>query len=315
MIIDELLSEAKTIAIFGHVRPDGDCVGSTLAMWNYTRDNYPNAKVEVFLEDFSKSFNLVRGAKEARKSLESDQVYDLAILMDAPSFERVGANGVNCLKTAKKTLNVDHHISNSLNLCTVNIVEPSASSACEVLFFQLDKDKISKETANCLYMGIVHDTGAFKFSCTSKRTMNAVAELIDKNIDFAKIVNETYSARTYNELRLTGIAMQKSVLLLDGKVLYSYVTQQDMDSCGASVVELGNIIDAVRTVTGTEVTVFIYPINGEYKISLRSNYIVDVNAIAHEFGGGGHVRAAGCNTDDTPDVAIEKILKLVQKQL
>ena len=319
MKIDELLSEAKTVAIFGHVRPDGDCVGSTTGIYNYIKDNYPAITADLFLENFPDSYKILRGASDASSAWTAEnnggKPYDLAFLMDTPSFERVGANGAECIKAAKKTINIDHHISNPLNLCTVNFVESEASSACEVLFMQLDKAKISRETASSLYLGIVHDTGAFKYSCTGKRTMQVVGDLIEAGVDFAKIVNETYYTRTYKQTLITGFAMQQCKLGLGGKVVYSYITPEDMERFGVTPVELSTVIDTIREVGGTEVALLLYPVNGKYKISLRSNYIVDVNAIAKEFGGGGHTRAAGGDTSDNPEVAIEKILKLIEKQL
>lgn len=314
MIIDEILSKAKTVAIFGHVRPDGDCAGSTLGIYNYIKDNYPEIEATVFIEKFPESYKLINGADKVIHEYDGREV-DLAFLMDTPSFERIGANGAECFKKAKFTCNIDHHISNPLNLCDVNIVEPEASSASEVLFYQLDKSKVSRNTANSLYLGVVHDTGAFKFSCTSKRTMNAVGDFIDKGCDFAKIVNETYYTRTYKQTRMTGFALEKSKLALDGKLVYSYVTTADMERYGVLPVEMGTVVDTLREVSGTEVTVFLYPVNGRYKISMRSNYYVDVNAVVKEFGGGGHVRAAGGDTDLDPETAIEKIVELVKKQI
>ena len=319
MTIDEFLSDAKTVAIFGHVRPDGDCVGSTTGIYNYNCDNFPQVKADLFLESFPESYRIVRGSSVAKNlytaSENGGNPYDLVFLMDTPSFERIGANGVECIKSAKKTVNVDHHISNPLNLCTLNLVEPEASSASEVLYVNLDKNKVSKETANSLYLGIVHDTGAFKFSCTGKRTMQVVGDLIEKGVDFAKIVNETYYTRSYKQTLVTGYVMEHCKLALSGKVVYAHITPEDMARFDVTPVELSSVIDTIREVGGTEVAVLLYPVNGKYKISLRSNYIVDVNAIAKEFGGGGHTRAAGGDTSDSPEVAIEKILGLIEKQL
>jgi len=319
MTIDELLSEARTVAIFGHVRPDGDCVGSTTGIYNYIKDNYPDVTADLYLEKFPDSYKILRGASEAKEAytVESNEghPYDLVFLMDTPSFERIGANGADCVRAAKKTINVDHHISNPLNLCTLNLVEPDASSASEVLYVNLDKNKVTKETANSLYLGIVHDTGAFKFSCTGKRTMQVVGDFIEKGVDFAKIVNETYYTRTFKQTIVTGFVMENCKLGLDGKVVYAHITPEDMQRFDVTPVELSNVIDTIREVGGTEVALFLYPVNGKYKISLRSNYIVDVNAIAKEFGGGGHTRAAGGDTNESPEAAIEKILSLIEKQL
>ena len=318
MMIDEMLLNAKTAAIFGHVRPDGDCVGSALALYNYIKDNFPQVDVKVFLEKFPETYGILRGADSvlpeySESAFASD--CDIAFLLDAPSFERVGANGVQCINNAKFTCNIDHHVSNPQNLCTKCFLEAQSSSTCETLYFLMDKDKISTETASCLYLGIVHDTGAFKYSCTGRRTMNVVGDLIDKGVDFAKIVNETYYTRTYKQTLITGYVLENCKLGLDGKVVYSIVTEKDMENFGVQPVDLSNVIDTLREVSGTEVAVFLYPVNGKYKISLRSNYVVDVNAIAKEFGGGGHTRAAGGDTDLAPEEAIRKILELVEKQL
>ena len=317
MNIQDFLSDVKTVAIFGHVRPDGDCVGSTLALYNYITDNFPNIKVQVYLERFPESYKILNGADKAQPLFEgsSNQPYDAVFLLDTPSFERVGASGAEAIKTARKTCNIDHHISNPLNLCDLNIVKPDASSACEVLFDQLDPSKISVRTASCLYLGIVHDTGAFKFSNTGKHTMEVVGALIEKGIDFARIVNETYYTRTYKQTLVTGHVLSHCKLALEGKVVHAYVTPETMKEFDVTPVDLSNVIDTLREVSGTEVALFLYPVNGKYKISLRSNYVVDVNAIAKEFGGGGHTRAAGGDTDLPPDDAIRKILQLVKKQL
>jgi phosphoesterase RecJ-like protein len=109
--------------------------------------------------------------------------------------------------------------------------------------------------------------------------------------------------------------MQNCKLGLGGKVVYAHITPEDMERFGVTPVELSNVIDTIREVGGTEVALFLYPVNGKYKISLRSNYIVDVNAIAREFGGGGHTRAAGGDSSDAPEITIEKILGLIRQQL
>lgn len=315
MQIDDLLSKVKTAAIFGHVRPDGDCVGSTTGIYNYIQDNYPNVKVDLFLEKFQDCFKMLRYTNKAKEFSENCESYDLIFVMDTPTFERIGANGALSVRKAKITVNVDHHVSNSQNMCTINFVEPNASSASEVLYGILDSKKISKETAACLYLGIVHDTGAFKFSCTGKRTMQIVGNLIEKGIDFTKIINETYYTRTYDQTLITGYVMQNCKLALLGKAVYAYVTQSVVENFGVTPVALSNIVDTLREVQGTELTIFVYPVNGKNKISMRSNYFVDVNAIAKEFGGGGHVRAAGADTDLEPMQAIDKILALAKLQL
>ena len=316
MIIDDLLTDVKSVAIFGHVRPDGDCLGSTLGLYNYIKGNYPAIEVRLFLERFPENYKILANSNNTNEIYDEEcGTFDLAFLIDTPSFDRIGANGEPCIKTAHKTCNIDHHISNPLNLCTENYVDAKASSACEVLYYMLDLEKISKDTAECLYLGIVHDTGAFKFSSTGQKTMDAIGNLLDKGIDFTRIINETYYTRTYIQTLVTGYVMMTSKLALNGKVVYSYLTPADMERYSVTPIELSNVIDTLREVSGTEVAIFLYPVNGENKISLRSNYIVDVNAIAKNFGGGGHVRAAGGSSKESPEKTITKLLKLIQEQL
>ena len=231
MNIDDLLKEANTVSIFGHVRPDGDCVGSTLGLYNYICDNYPTIRVQIFLERFPESYRILSRSNEINSVYDENvnAPCDLAILLDTPSFERIGANGAACLQSARKTCNIDHHISNPLNLCTQNFVDAKASSASELHYFLLDPKKVSKDTAECLYLGIVHDTGAFKFSCTTHKTMLAIGDLLDKGIDFTRIINETYYTRTYIQTLVTGFVMQNCKLDLNGKVVYSYLTPEDME--------------------------------------------------------------------------------------
>lgn len=314
MTIDEMLSKARTVNILGHLRPDGDCVGSCLGLYNYIIDNYPEIDAQVFVEAFPETFKIMNGTDKILHEYDG-RTSDVTFLLDTPSLERIGAGGRKALESAKFTCNIDHHISNPLNLCDENIVEPKSSSASESLFFLLDPKKISRNAINCLYLGIVHDTGTFRFSCTGKRTMEAVGCMIDKGCDFDRIINETYYTRTFKATRITGFAMENSKLALGGKVVYSFVTPEDLKRFEVSPIDLNSIVSAIREVSGTEVAIFLYPIDGQYKISLRSNYIVDVNAVAKVFGGGGHIRAAGGSTDDTPEVAIEKLLEEIRKQL
>jgi len=314
MTIDEMLSKANSVAIFGHVRPDGDCIGSCLGLYNYILDNYPSIQVQVFAEAFPPSYRILNGADKILHAYDGREV-DLAFLMDTPSFERCGANGEKCLKTAKFTCNIDHHISNPLNLCNENFVEPKASSASEVLYFHLDSNKVTKNAANSMYLGIVHDTGAFKFSCTSKRTMNAVGDFIDKGCDFAQIINDTYYTRSYKATLITGLAMEKCKLGLDGKVVYSYITPEEMQRFDVTPMDVSSVVDSIREVSGTEVAIFIYPVGDQYKISFRSNYIVNVNKIAGNFGGGGHEKAAGASTTEHPEKVIPQILKMIEAEL
>lgn len=315
MMMSEMLEGAKRVALFGHTRPDGDCVGSVLGLYNYIKDNYPKIHVDAYLEKFSHTFNFLSYSENVFNKYEEGTAYDTVFVLDASSRDRVGANGLACVAQADRSFNIDHHVSNPGDVCIYSDIQPDVSSASEVLYYLLELEKISKRTAECIFLGIAHDTGVFRFECTGKRTFEAVAQLIDKGVDFPRIINDTYYSRTYVQNRVTGLVMERSKLALSGKVIYGYLTPAEMAQYGVNSLEMDGIIDALREVEGTEVALFIYPTAGRYKISLRSQYYVDVSKICEVFGGGGHVRAAGCTMDGTPEEIVERILKEVEKQI
>lgn len=175
--IDEILNGVSCMAIAGHVRPDGDCIGSCLGLYQYLRDNRPEIQADVYLEDPRPEFSYLPGFSEVKTSCE-EKAYDLVVLLDVSSEERIGV-AVPLLAKAGKTICIDHHVTNT-EYCEINHVEPDASSACEVLFGLLEEEKISEPCAEALYTGIVTDSGVFQYSSTSPHTMRVAAALMEK---------------------------------------------------------------------------------------------------------------------------------------
>ena len=147
--LDTILENVKNAAIMGHVRPDGDCVGSCLAVFNYLKENYPQVEAVVYLEKPSEKFNYLNHFDHIVSDFSQDKEYDLCICLDCSDTLRLG-EAVKYLNTAKKSICVDHHITN-IGYAGENIVESHASSTCEVLYGLLDEKKISKEVAECIY--------------------------------------------------------------------------------------------------------------------------------------------------------------------
>ena len=139
------LAGIKTVAIAGHVRPDGDCVGSCMGLYLYLKENEPDIKCDVYLETVKEGFSYIKNLEEAKQEYDSQAEYDLLILLDVSSPDRIGVAG-EALKTAKKTICLDHHISNH-GFADENLIEPEMSSASELLFHLLEEEKITKETA------------------------------------------------------------------------------------------------------------------------------------------------------------------------
>ena len=289
----KLLGEAETVAILGHVHPDGDCVGSCLGMYNYLADNFGKLSVRVFLEPVSEKFSYLRYFDRIENDLPESLEVDLCISLDASDRERLGAYDA-IFSRAKKTFCIDHHITNP-GFAQENHVVPGASSACEVLFGLLDETKIGRETAECLYTGIVHDTGVFKHNNTTGKTMAIAGRLLDKGLDGERIIDDSFFKKSYVQNQILGRARLESILFMDGKCIFTVVKARDMEFYGVDSKDLDGIVDQLRVTDGVECAIFIYESGvQQYKVSLRANGDLNVAKVASYFGGGGHVKAAGC---------------------
>lgn len=310
----EEIEKAKTIGILGHSSPDGDCVGSCVAVYQYIIDNYKEKNVQIYLQPFKESFYLLDAAKTILNEWDEKE-YDLCIALDCGDEKRFN-DFYGCFQSAKRTVCVDHHISNK-GYADVDIIRPEASSTCELVFDLLDFDKISQKTADALYLGLVHDTGVFRHSNTTKHSMEVAGYLVEKGVKTEKIIDDTFYAKTYMQNQLLGRALMESILFLDGKCIVTYFKKNVLDFYGATSIDLDGIVDQLRLTKGIEVALFVYEKpNGEYKVSMRSNSYVDVSKIASYFGGGGHIRAAGCTlpASSIHDV-INNVSAHIEKQL
>ncbi len=310
----ELVEAAGTIAIVGHVRPDGDCVGSCLAACNYITEQYPGKQVDVYLEKPPVKFSYLKQFDRISQDADTGKQYDLCICLDSGDRERLGKN-VIYLETAKQSICIDHHITNQ-GYAQENFVNADASAACEVLYDFLDEEKISKEVAECIYTGILHDTNVFKNSNTTERTMQVAGAMMAKGINFSRIIDESFYRKTYVQNQIMGRAVLESVLFLDGKCIFSVVRKQDMDFYGVIASDLDGIVDQLRITEGVEVAIFLHEMeNHVYKVSMRSNNIVNVSKIAAYFGGGGHVRAAGCTMSGSVHDVINNLSAHIEQQM
>ena len=305
----DLVKDAENIAIAGHVNPDGDCTGSTLAMYNYLK--HTGKTIDVYLEPIGREFRDLPGADSIKNEVE-DKVYDVFFMMDLGDTDRIGVAS-KLFETAKKTICIDHHIT-SKGVADENFILPTLSSTCEVLFEMMDVELITKDVATCLYTGIIHDTGVFHHSCTSKRTMEIAGELMAKGIDFAGIIDHNFYSRTYKQNQVLGRCLMESLLLWDGVGIVSYVTQKELDFYMVSNSDLGGIIDQLRLTEGVKVAVFIHEKEPHtYKVSMRSTVPdIDVSKVAAFFGGGGHKMAAGCTI---PSGKVHDVINNITKQL
>lgn len=310
----EMVEAAGTIAIAGHVRPDGDCVGSCLAVCNYITEQYPEKTVDVYLETPPVKFSYLKQFERISSDSNTGKQYELCICLDSGDRERLG-NNVVYLDTAKTSICLDHHITNK-GYAAKNFVNANASATCEFLYDFLDEEKISKEVAECIYTGIIHDTNVFKNSNTTAKTMEVAGAMMEKGINFSQIIDGSFYKKTYVQNQIMGRAVLESVLFLDGKCIFSVVRKQDMDFYGVEASDLDGIVDQLRVTDGVEVAIFLHETeNHVYKVSMRSNNFVNVSKVASFFGGGGHVRAAGCTMSGSVHDVINNLSALIEKQI
>ena len=312
-LLNNALSKVNTVAIGGHVRPDGDCVGSCTALYQYIQKRYPEIEVDLYLEEPSDSLKFLGITKEIKHEVP-DKEYDLFFALDCGDAARLGFSEV-LFNNAKSTFCIDHHISNQA-FADENYIVPDASSTSELVYRLADKEYITTEIAESLFLGIVHDTGVFQYSCTSPETMEAAADLMRRNIRANEIIDRTFYEKTYAQNQVLGRCLLDSNLYLDGKVITTYLTKDMMDSYNVKTKDLDGIVSQMRITKGVEVALFLYETGeDEFKVSMRAKNDVDVSLIAQHFGGGGHKKAAGITMKGKVQDIINSLVSQIELQL
>jgi phosphoesterase RecJ-like protein len=233
-----------------------------------------------------------------------DEVHDLFIALDCSGPSRLG-DADELFRSARETLCIDHHI-NEGSFADHDFIFPEASSTCELVADTIDHDRITKEIAECIYTGMVTDTGVFQYECTHRSTMELAGELMEKGIDYPMIVDRVFFEKSFEQNKITGVALLNSKLYADGRILGSYVTREEMEKYNALPKHMEGIGSMLRSTKGVELAVLLYPLaDGRIKGSSRSAKTFDCAAFASRHGGGGHVRAAGFSFDGGD---IEKLL-------
>lgn len=294
MTLDEIkiqIDKAQDIVILTHENPDGDAMGCSLAMYNALKQL--NKNVDVIIPEFSKCFNFLPGAEDIKK--ESDKHYDLAIAVDCSDAKRL--NGfVNYFENAKVKIEIDHHGVNTM-FADYNYVDPVAPACAQILVKVLPywNLEITKEIGTCLLTGIITDTGGFKYSGVTAETFEFAAWLLQKGVNVSKVYRNVLQTTTKASFELNRIARNRIEFYENDKIAFTYITKEDEKNVKAETGDYEGIVDIGRDIEGVEVSIFLREIEeGIYKASLRSNDYVNVSDICLMFGGGGHIKAAGC---------------------
>lgn len=304
------IENVQTIYITGHANPDGDCIGSTfgfaLAMAELGK------KPVILLEDYAERFDLLDGKEFVFKGDYSQLKPDIMFAIDCGDLERLG-QAKEVFERAEHTYNIDHHISNT-EFADVNVVNGSASSACEVVYEIISKFMgINKSIATALYTGLLTDTGGFRHNCTSERTHQIAGKLVALGVDTPEIHNKFLMEHSFVEAKIFARAISK--MCLDKGIAYTYVTKEDMKECGATSKNLDAIVGYLLNTEGAEAAIFASEREGNIvKLSFRSKNI-DVNQVAQLYGGGGHILAAGAAVTGNINEVLSNVINEVEKRL
>lgn len=293
------LQRASSVVVCAHVRPDGDAVGSVLAMTLALREN-GIAAVPTLADpedppctyDFLPGFGLYVPAEQ----LEAPQVF---IALDSPNFDRLG-EAAELARAADALIVLDHH-PDALPYGDVNILEPDAAATGQMVWRlarELDRQP-SADVAHCCYVGLITDTGRFSYDNTSAEALRDAAEMVQAGVDPANTARLVYQNRTAASLAMEARAMSRLTLANGGHVAYAWVTDQDFTELGTTPEEGEGLPDAVRVLGGIDVALLLRQHGDEVRVNLRAKTGFDVGSVARDFGGGGHRAASGLTWDGT----------------
>ena len=314
MTLDKILEEinkAEKIVILTHESPDGDAVGSCLAMKLMLKELGKNA--DVIIPEYSDMYKFLPLANEIKLNSEI-QKYDLAISVDCANLKRLVSN--EYFENAKMTIVIDHHGSNNM-YGDLNYVNPVSPACCEILasmaeYFNI---KVSKDLGTCIMTGIITDTGGFRHIGITPETFEYTAELIRLGVDVPDIYKRTLNTKTRANFELTKRVIDRLELLENGKISFTYMTNQDEIDVNAKTGDHEGLVDIGKDIEGVEVSILLRQKDNEdvYKVSLRSQDKINVSDICLIFGGGGHARAAGCLIQGNVEQVKEKLVKEIKK--
>lgn len=311
------LSEGERFLVVSHVDPDGDAIGSTLAVGHLLRLLGKRA-VMVNASPVPAKYAILPGAEEIAKlqELRDKSPFTRVIAVDVADVERMG-DCFSLIASDALLLNIDHHRTNT-RFGTHHLINPEAAATAEVLYDWIESMGVqwTKPLATCVYTGLLTDTGGFRYSNTTPSVMKQAARLLEFGVDAPRIAEQVLETMTVGQLNLLRRGLSTLQLSEDGRIAWMWLTLQDFSESGAGEGDLDGIVNYARNVIGVEVGILFRQLkNGAVKVSLRSRRRVDVSEVAGFFGGGGHARAAGCTVTGTRDEVEHRVLEQVTEAL
>ena len=307
--IKEYIEKYDTIIIHGHIRPDGDCIGTQYGLYYLIKDNYPHKKVYITGE--TSEFIIFIG----RPALVDESLFQdaLSICVDCATSDRLSDTRVNL---AKEYIKIDHHIpvDDYGNYQYVDITAPACSQIITELYMMYRNEwELSKEAAQALYVGITTDTGRFKFDSVNSRTFHAAAVLLDAGVDLGYIDNKL-SVESLNTLKLKGHILS-NFKMTDHGFAYAKLTRKEVESFGVSYEDAAAQVSTISTIEDCPVwALFLEYSEEEIRVRLRSRGPV-INLLAEQYHGGGHAKASGATLYNWDELEgfVNKADELVKK--
>ena len=313
--IVEQIQQGHRFLISTHVNPEGDAVGSALALALALREMAREAIV-VIQDPIPENLRFLPGRGEVLHHAPQGASFDWAIALDCGDRERLGEE-ISKVKSQKGLINIDHHTSNR-NFGDLNYVDPTASSTCEIIFDLLRRIplRMTPAIAENIYTGILTDTGSFHYANTTARCFSIAAACLRAGVDPWRVAENVYETQPLARLRLLPLVLGTLEVDGDGRVSHLTVTHAMLEKAGASVAMTEDLINYARSVQMVEVAILFRELSpGKYRVSLRSKGKVDVAKIAGVFRGGGHPNAAGCTVEGTCAEVKAKVLEQVRASL
>lgn len=308
--IEEVLScigSHQRILVTSHLRPDGDAVGSILAMSMLLRAMGKSPQV-VLADPVPVLYRGLPCGDQIRCVADLDPRFEAAVVLECDSVARTGIDAL----TDHLTVNIDHHASAKL-FASINWIDPSASAVAEMVYrLAIAADvEVTPEMATCLYTGVLTDTGSFAYEAVGARTFDLASKLVSQGASPGRIAERIYFSNPESKIRLLGIAL--ATLKIDSGIAAVFLTQQDMAAVQASDADCEGIVNYAIGIDGVRVAMFLREIEAaRYRVSLRSKGDVDVAEVAERFGGGGHRNASGCTIAGPLDTAVNTLIERVR---
>jgi len=306
-----VINSAENIVIAGHIGPDADSIGSSLALAIALFKL--GKKPVVLLEDYKPKFEILPGFEHVYKGSEKITSAELFICLDCGDINRIGKY-LDLFKKSEENIVIDHHVSNDY-FGKYNYVKPGLSSTCEIVYEIIEKlTDMDTDIASCLYAGMLSDTGGFRYKSTSPDTLEIASKLLRHNVPFNTIFEELMYKRSLLEMTAFKYALTNLVIVDDLKLGYTHINLAEREEGGINSTDVEGVSELIMRTREVEISIFAFERkDGMTKISLRSKEL-DVNKIAQHFGGGGHKNASGCICSEKSDEVIKLIIEKIRSE-